>query len=233
MRGMWQVAKGTQCVRPSQRELSVWDQVMKGEWLLTISSKLHLEDFPSGPVVGTLLSQCRGPRFYPWSGTRPHRPQLKSCMPQLKQTNKTTKKQEHKNCRWSFLIWVLVLQVKFTHMFTMKVSWAEYDFVWSPCGRWSLKKIYAWGWRPSNVSKSFSVTISVMRNPRVLWGCKWWHLLSVWEWPTLSAPTGPGSLLAVGSIIRVPAAGPTAPWEPQKHGGLSLESEVQNSGLPY
>ena len=149
MRGMWQVAKGTQCVRRSQRELSVWDQVMKGEWLLTISSKLHLEDFPSGPVVGTLLSQCRGPRFYPWSGTRPHRPQLKSCMPQLKQTNETTKKQEHQNCRWSFLIWVLVLQVKFTHMFTMKVSWAEYDFFWSPCGRWSLKKIYAWGWRPS------------------------------------------------------------------------------------
>lgn len=72
-----------------QRELSVWDQVMRGERLLVISSKLHLEDFPGGPVAGTLLFQFRGPRFYPWSGTRPHGPQLKSCMPQLKQTNKT------------------------------------------------------------------------------------------------------------------------------------------------
>lgn len=134
-----------------QRELSVWDQVMQGEPLI-ISSKLHLEDFPGGPVVGTLLFQCRGPRFYLWSGTRPHGPQLKSCMPQLKQTNKTnqpTKKQAHQNCKWAFLIWALVLQVKFTHMFTMKVSWAEYDFFWSLCARWSLKKISAWGWRPS------------------------------------------------------------------------------------
>ena len=25
-------------------------------------------DFPGGPVVGTLPSQCRGGRFNPWSG---------------------------------------------------------------------------------------------------------------------------------------------------------------------
>ena len=26
------------------------------------------EDFPGGPVARTLCSQCRGPRFDPWSG---------------------------------------------------------------------------------------------------------------------------------------------------------------------
>ena len=38
-------------------------------------------DFPGGPAAGTLSSQCRGPGFNPWSGNRPHRPQLKdpSC----------------------------------------------------------------------------------------------------------------------------------------------------------
>ena len=27
-----------------------------------------LVDFPDGPVAKTLCSQCRGPRFNPWSG---------------------------------------------------------------------------------------------------------------------------------------------------------------------
>ena len=28
-----------------------------------------LRDFPGGPVARTLSSQCRGPRFDPWSGS--------------------------------------------------------------------------------------------------------------------------------------------------------------------
>ena len=30
--------------------------------------KMYLEDFPGGPVAKTPRSQCRGPRFHPWSG---------------------------------------------------------------------------------------------------------------------------------------------------------------------
>lgn len=37
-----------------------------------------------------------------------------------------------------------------------------------------LKKYLHGGGDHQNVSKSFSVTISVMRNPGVLGGCKWW-----------------------------------------------------------
>ena len=42
-------------------------------------------DFPGDPMAKTLSSQCRGPGFNPWSGTRSHMPQLKkkkkkSCM---------------------------------------------------------------------------------------------------------------------------------------------------------
>ena len=32
------------------------------------SRMLRGGDFPAGPVVKTLSSQCRGPRFNPWSG---------------------------------------------------------------------------------------------------------------------------------------------------------------------
>ena len=32
-------------------------------------------NFPDGPVAKTLHSQCREPRFNPWSGTRSHKPQ--------------------------------------------------------------------------------------------------------------------------------------------------------------
>ena len=34
-------------------------------------------DCPGGPVTETPHSQCRGPRFDPWLGTRSHMPQLK------------------------------------------------------------------------------------------------------------------------------------------------------------
>ena len=37
-------------------------------------------DFPGGPVAETICSQCRGPGFDPWSGTRSHMPQLRTCM---------------------------------------------------------------------------------------------------------------------------------------------------------
>ena len=30
--------------------------------------KTYSRDFPGGPVVKTLYSQCRGPGFNPWSG---------------------------------------------------------------------------------------------------------------------------------------------------------------------
>ena len=156
-----------------QRELIVWDQVMQGERLIIISSKLHLEDFSGGPVVGTLLFQCRGPRFYPWSGTRPHRPQLKSCMPQLKQTKPTN--QPKKNIRTAnglswFGLWFYrwnshtCLQWRF-HELSMTSSEA--------CVQGEVLKKYPHGVGDhQNVSKSFSVTISVMRNPWVLGGCK-------------------------------------------------------------
>ena len=32
------------------------------------SFKVYVEDFPGGPVAKTLCSQCKQPRFYPWSG---------------------------------------------------------------------------------------------------------------------------------------------------------------------
>ena len=36
-------------------------------------NKKHQGDFPGGPVVKTLHSQCRGPGFNPWSGNQiPH-----------------------------------------------------------------------------------------------------------------------------------------------------------------
>ena len=44
-----------------------------GENLLLIIkfslSKFTTRDFPDGPVAKTLSSQCRGPRFDPWSGS--------------------------------------------------------------------------------------------------------------------------------------------------------------------
>ena len=37
--------------------------------ILQITSKMSIYgDFPGGPVAKTLHSQCRGPRFDPWSG---------------------------------------------------------------------------------------------------------------------------------------------------------------------
>ena len=37
------------------------------------TKEFHLGDFPDGPVAKTLCSQCRGPRFSPWSGNQiPH-----------------------------------------------------------------------------------------------------------------------------------------------------------------
>ena len=44
-----------------------------------------LQDFPGGPVVKTLCSQCRGPWFDSWSGTRSHM----TTKTQHRQTNKT------------------------------------------------------------------------------------------------------------------------------------------------
>ena len=51
-------------------------------------------DFPGGPVAKTLGFQCRGPRFYPWSGKETphastkdltcHSEDQRSCMLQLR-----------------------------------------------------------------------------------------------------------------------------------------------------
>ena len=37
-----------------------------------VMSKITEGDFPDGPVAKTLHSQCIGPGFNPWSGTRSH-----------------------------------------------------------------------------------------------------------------------------------------------------------------
>ena len=42
-----------------------------------VSIKGLLGDFPGGPVAKAPCSQCRGPGFDLWSGTRSHMPQLK------------------------------------------------------------------------------------------------------------------------------------------------------------
>ena len=41
-------------------------------------SRLYRRDFPGGPVAKALCSQCRGPRFNPWSGNQIRVLQLKS-----------------------------------------------------------------------------------------------------------------------------------------------------------
>ena len=52
---------------------SVWPHLIKSgpprKISLLMNLKLtNLRDFPGGPAVKTLLSQCRGLRFDPWSG---------------------------------------------------------------------------------------------------------------------------------------------------------------------
>ena len=41
---------------------------MKTKIYFLIYEENNWRDFPAGPVVETLSSQCRGPRFDPWSG---------------------------------------------------------------------------------------------------------------------------------------------------------------------
>ena len=60
----------------------VWDQNMANR------------DFPGAPVGETLCSQCRGPRFDPWWGTRSHMLQPRVHMPQLKILHATTKMED-------------------------------------------------------------------------------------------------------------------------------------------
>ena len=36
---------------------------------LRFNFKVSFREFPGGPVAKTLSSQCRGPRFDPWSGS--------------------------------------------------------------------------------------------------------------------------------------------------------------------
>ena len=47
-------------------------QTVRGAGVSGRTNYMHEEctprDFPRGPVVKTLRSQCRGPRFNPWSG---------------------------------------------------------------------------------------------------------------------------------------------------------------------
>ena len=41
------------------------------EFVVMINGEIisgHNQDFPGGPAVKTLCSQCRGPGFDPWSG---------------------------------------------------------------------------------------------------------------------------------------------------------------------
>ena len=46
--------------------------------------KSKFRDFPGGPAVKTLRSQCRGPSSIPGRGTRSRMPQLRACRPQLR-----------------------------------------------------------------------------------------------------------------------------------------------------
>ena len=60
-------------------------------------------DFPGDPVAKTLHSQCRGLRFYPWSGTRSHMQKLRVCMMQLHVPCAATKTQcrQKKRCKYT------------------------------------------------------------------------------------------------------------------------------------
>ena len=56
-----------------------------------IDSELTNRDFPGDPVTKIPCSQCRGPRFNPWSENRSYIPQLRARMPQLKIPQAATK----------------------------------------------------------------------------------------------------------------------------------------------
>ena len=51
-----------------------WYFCLQGQGNLTWKS--YLRNFPGGLVAKILCSQCREPRFEPWSGTRSHMPQV-------------------------------------------------------------------------------------------------------------------------------------------------------------
>ena len=50
-----------------------------------------LRDFPSGPVVRSLHSPCRGPGFNPWSGARSHMLRVRLGAAKLKKKKKILK----------------------------------------------------------------------------------------------------------------------------------------------
>ena len=80
---------------------------------LMVNDVKHLSrDFPGGPAVKTLCSQCRGPRFDPWLGTKiPHTatkpachnywaraPQWRAYVPQWRPSIATIKKKKISMC---------------------------------------------------------------------------------------------------------------------------------------
>ena len=61
-------------------------------------------DFPGGPVAKTPSSQCKGPRFDPWSGTRSHMLQLNSLHATSKDSTCHNLKKYSTCCNWGFII---------------------------------------------------------------------------------------------------------------------------------
>ena len=59
--------------------------------MITHMKSMSLRDFPGGPVAKTLSSQCRGPRFDPWSGSQILHTTTKT---QSSQINKIKKKKK-------------------------------------------------------------------------------------------------------------------------------------------
>ena len=57
--------------------MQVWGQWFQGFRTSKVLRTWEDRDFPGGLVAKTPRSQCRGPGFDPWYGTRPHRQQLK------------------------------------------------------------------------------------------------------------------------------------------------------------
>ena len=80
-------------------------------------------DFPGGPVAKTLSSQCKGPRFDPWSGTRSHMLQLKSSHATSKDStcHNLKKKKDSTCCNWRF---VTQIRMKIPHAAT-KTRWSQ------------------------------------------------------------------------------------------------------------
>ena len=69
---------------------------MSMEYVCSRLNKLVYGDFPRGPVVKTLHSQCRGPGFDPVQGTRSRMLQLRPDAAKKEERKKREKKKKKK-----------------------------------------------------------------------------------------------------------------------------------------